>query len=75
MKREKRIFVVLMIYVPQSNVSYVTNLTISQITNNACLAHIKHLYVKRINIYMKKKKQILGNFWVFFADEKISEVV
>ena len=32
----KTIFVVLMINVPQSNVNYVINLTISQNTNYAC---------------------------------------
>ena len=36
LKSEKQIFVVLMINVPQCNVNYVTNLTISQITNHAC---------------------------------------
>ena len=36
LKSEKHFFVVLMINVPQSNVNYVTNLTISQITNHAC---------------------------------------
>ena len=36
LKSGKQIVVVLMINVQQSTVNYVTNLTISHITNNAC---------------------------------------
>ena len=57
LKSEKNIFVVLMINVPQFNVNYVTNLTISQITNHACKALIKHLYVKTINMCMDKRNE------------------
>ena len=35
-KKEKQFFVVLMSHVPKSDVNYVTNFTISQITNHAC---------------------------------------
>ena len=35
-KVKNKFFVVLMINVPLSNVNYVTNLTISQITNHSC---------------------------------------
>ena len=56
--------IVLMINVSQSNVNYVTNLTISQITNHACKAHIKHLYVKRINICMDKSNKF-GETFIF----------
>ena len=56
-KSEKQFFVVLMINVQQSHVNYVTNLNISQITNHACQAHIKHLYVKRINMCMDKRNE------------------
>ena len=71
---KKQFFVVLMINVPQSNVNYFTNLTISQITNHACSAHIKQLYVKRINMCMDKRNEF-GKHLLFFADEKILEVV
>ena len=59
MSSEKQFFGVLMIIVPQYNVNYITNLTISQITNHACPAHIKHLYVKRIFMCMDKRNE----FW------------
>ena len=49
-----------MINVQQSNVNYATNLTISQITYLAGKAHIKHLYVKRINICMDKRNDYEG---------------
>ena len=64
-----------MINVLQYNVNYVTNLTISQITNHACSAHIKHLYVKRINMCMDKRNEFGESICLFFADVKISEVV
>ena len=69
LKSEKRFFVVLIINVPQSNVNYITNLTISQITNNACLALIKHLYVKRISMYMNKRTEF-GETFVYFSQMK-----
>ena len=62
-------FAVLMINVPQSNVNYVTNLAISQITNHACEAHIKHLYVKRINMCLDKINEF-GETFVYFSQMK-----
>ena len=61
-KKQQRFFVVLIVNVPQSNVNYVTNLTISLITSHACSAHIKHLYVKRINICIDKRNEFEETF-------------
>ena len=63
------VFVVLMINVPQSNVNYVTNITISKITNHACKAHINNLYVKRINMCIDKRAEF-GEIFVYFSQMK-----
>ena len=58
-----------MIIVSQYNENYVTTFTISQIANHVCLAHINHLFDKRINIYMKKRNEF-GETFVHLAQIK-----
>ena len=59
-----------MINVQQSNVNYLTTFTISEVTNNVCLSHIKHLFDKRINICMENRNEFGDG-----ADKEVSEVV
>ena len=65
----------MMSHVPQSDVNYVTNLTISQITN----LHFKltsNISMSRGLISTwKKETDLEKHLFFFFADEKISEVV
>ena len=61
-KWKKKVFLVLLINIPLSNVIYVTNFTISQIANYVCLTHIKHLFVKRINMCMQNRKEFRETF-------------
>ena len=64
-ENENNFLVVLMINVPQSNVNYVTNLTILQIANLACEAHINYLYVRMINMCMDKRNEFGKHLFIF----------
>ena len=59
-----------MIDVPQSNVNYLITFTTSQVTNHVCLAHIKHLFDKRINMCMENRNEFGDG-----TEKEVSEVV
>ena len=58
-----------MINIPKSYVNYVTTFTISHITNQACLAHIKHTFDIRIDMEMENKYSF-GETFVHLAQIK-----